>query len=84
MSALSDTDHVARPSVLYLIKHQLRVVGVAFKSILEFSIYMMYKPRKSMQKFCENLRVFYHIQGPFTGMRICNDQAINIYLINIR
>ena len=27
----------------------------------EFSIWMLYKPRKSRQTFCENLRVFYHI-----------------------
>ena len=27
----------------------------------EFSIYMLYKPRKSRQKFCENALVFYQI-----------------------
>ena len=27
----------------------------------EFSIQMLYKPRKSRQKFCENTLVFYHI-----------------------
>ena len=27
----------------------------------EFSIQMLYKPRKTRQKFCENQRVFYHV-----------------------
>ena len=74
MSALSDIKHEAQPRVLYLIKHELRVTSVlnSFKNdsfythlvtlfTKELLMQMLYKPRKSKQKFCENLRAFYHI-----------------------
>ena len=31
-------------------------------------MYVVYKPKKSRQKFCENLRVFYHNKDSFTAM----------------
>ena len=72
MSALSDIKHEAQPRVLISDKARIASVLNSFKNdsfcthivtlfTKELLIQMLYKPRKSKQKFCENLRAFYHI-----------------------
>ena len=57
MNVLSDVKRELQPS-FKIDPFYIHLVTLFTK---EFLIQMLYKPRKTRQKFCENQRVFYHI-----------------------
>ena len=56
---ISDKARIA--SVLNSFKNDSFYTHLVTLFTKELLIQMLYKPRKSKQKFCENLRAFYHI-----------------------
>ena len=58
-SFISDKARIA--SVLNSFKNDPFYTHLVTLSTKELSIQMLYKPRNLTQKFCENLRVFYHL-----------------------